>query len=128
METQNLRLVKYFVNNFYYGRTADLSHIASPKFKYVSNSGSPKNFEEYTRNRDVAFQNVEMFIEDFASEDDVSFKAFYNVIAKDQEIFKGDMTLKVVRGLLESVLITHDLSPTEFKGLNNTFINKDKLC
>ena len=123
--SHNLKLVKYFTNEFYFDHTIDLAHIASNSFKYSVNSGPTKNFEEYAKRRSLFNQNARLTIGTFSSEDDMYFYADFNTELTNGERISGECMLRVSRGLLEQVDINYDLSGDELLDLERVLLKEN---
>lgn len=123
--TQNLRLVKYFMSEFYKSKTSDLAHIASPSFVFQRNNGKPLDFDQYALSKAILAVHAEIEFEELKSDNDVVFYCKWTMRIPDEKKIiltgVGQSRFIVKNGLLQKVHVSYDTAEYVFEYY-------DKLC
>lgn len=119
--SQNLRLVEYFVSEFYRKRALELEHIVSTRFTFKLHTLPPVNFKDFADRMAYISDNSTLKIQDIYSDDDVTFfaKSTIYIPREDDADFEalGLNTFFIKNGLLDKVVVDYELSEDEFKYL-----------
>lgn len=127
--SQNLRLVEYFLSEFYKNRTLELAHIVSPNFYYCVNGGEKEDFETYVQRMNLIFKNSDSFMTPPQTEDDQIFAVDYVISIETNgsiERLYGVAKYNIVNGLLENIHITHHNDQQEIDRLRNLMLSEQK--
>ena len=111
----NLRLVEFFVNEFYKSATSDLEYLASPDFVFTMNSSHPMGFKEFADRRSHLFLTAFTTHGEFSSKDGINFVADVEIATFDNERFNGVIVFKVEDNLLQRVDVDYNLNGVESK-------------
>lgn len=129
--SQNLKLVKYFISQFYEERSLELAHIVSPRFYFIVNSSGKLSFEEYAERMNEMYKTSKSFVTDLRSDDDQTFFADYIIVTEVDgysEKLCGIAKYYVLNGLLESVHINRHNDEKEMKRLLELMDKDEELC
>lgn len=112
--TQNLRMVNYFVSEFYRKRTFELEHITSTSFSFKLQLNPEQSFKDFAERMNYINENAKLTIEEVKSEDDTTFYAQSTLRIPDGEgeEFKAHANniFVVKNGLLDKVSVMYDLT------------------
>lgn len=120
----NLRLVEYFISEFYQFEVTDLSHLAAPTFAFTVNGSEPRLFDEFEKRRRYLFHHSCIKHGEFSSSDDKSFFASFEVLTLEGDAVQGAIMLQVDRQLLQRVDVNYDLAQEDFDKFYN-YLFKD---
>lgn len=116
--SQNLRLVSYFVSEFYHNKMIELEHITSPNFSFTLHTEKKQTFKEFAERMSYVTENAKLEIGDIRTQDDVYFyaSAELSIPTGDAEdyIVHGENRFMVKNGLLDEVKVTYDLCAEDF--------------
>lgn len=115
----NLRLVKYFMNEFYANKIWNLEHIASPTFVFDLNNGNPMDFAEYAASMKFTYSVATIDFGDLKALNDEIFVADWVMSLKtdraEMENGTGLTEFTVERGLLKKVAVYFDVNEYVFQ-------------
>ncbi|NRA87145.1 MAG: hypothetical protein HRU28_07065 [Rhizobiales bacterium] len=105
--SQNLRLVEYFLSDYYRCKKELLAHIVSPTFAFIDSSedvGDYDRFIEYTR---MFPTKKKLVIKAIESPDDIYFVASYYTESLDyfNDRYDGKVGVLIKEGLIDKIRI-----------------------
>lgn len=116
--SQNLRLVNYFVSEFYRNRMIELEHVTSPDFSFTLHTGAKQSFTEFAARMGFVNDNAKLELGEIHSTDDTIFIApsKVSIISEDGQEFiaTGENSFLIKNELLEEVKVTYNLADNEF--------------
>ncbi|MCJ8324309.1 MAG: hypothetical protein HRU29_16195 [Rhizobiales bacterium] len=115
----NLRLVEYFISEFYTKKTWELSHIASPTFVFDLNDGEPMDFAEYAESMKRMYSVATIKFGDLKAAGTEQFVANWVMSMKtdraEMDSGSGYTEFTVERGLLQNVSVFFDIKQYVFQ-------------
>lgn len=128
--SQNLRLVNYFMSEFYRNKTLNLGYIVSPNFEFYIQDNVKKNFIHYANRMDLLCKCCELEMFSPTTEDDVKFTSkFKMVIEREGEedlIATGVNEFVIKDDLLFRVYVRYDHSDEEYAQIQAALTHNDK--
>lgn len=130
--TENERLVRYFISEFYSSETFALEHIASTSFTFIVDGGKKMNFHQYAERKDLMSGYCQLVFEMPESDDNVNFKSSFKLVApqKDKAELHGTgiITFLVKDNLLEEVTVDYDQTGNNNKTIQSAILTSRDLA
>lgn len=118
IESQNIKLIAFFISEFYRKRSLELEHIVSTAFTFKLHNLPAQNFQEFAARMGYISDNAILSIEDIHSSDDTTFVAKSSLSIKRENlpdyVATGLNTFVIKNGLLDKVIVKYDLTDEEF--------------
>uniref|UniRef100_A0A2A4YZ69 Uncharacterized protein n=1 Tax=OCS116 cluster bacterium TaxID=2030921 RepID=A0A2A4YZ69_9PROT len=114
-----MKVVSYFVKEFFLKRNTGVGFFTSPSFVFKLDSQQDQTFEEFADRIDHITNNVDIEMEELTSDDDTIFH-FKSVINISRDcgsnfLIYGSNTIFLKNGLISKVTIDHDLTEVELE-------------
>lgn len=121
--SQNLRLVNYFISEFYSNNTFDLSHIVSPEFEFFLHTYEKKTFVDYAVRMDLISNCCMLEISPLTTIDDITFNACFKMLIprkNEADIYAVGINSFVVKDdLLHRVFVHYNQDDDEYNRIQS---------
>lgn len=125
--SQNLRLINYFISEFYSNNTFDLSHVVSPYFQFFPHTHEIKTFVDYAVRMDLLSNSCRLEISAPETMDDITFVTCFKMEIPRRngtDIYATGINSFVVKDdLLHRVFVHYNQNNEEYKKIQSALTN-----
>lgn len=125
--SKNLRLINYFISEFYSNNTFDLSHVVSPHFQFFSHTHEIKTFVDYVMRMDLLSNCCQLDISTPETMDDVTFVTCFKMVIPrkhEPDIYTTGINSFVVKDdLLHRVFVHYNQNNEEYEKIQSALKN-----
>lgn len=129
--SKNLRLVDYFISEFYSNNIFDLSHIVSPYFEFFPHTHEIKTFVDYAVRMDLISRFCQLEISTLETIDDVTFTTCFKMVIprnNASDLYTTGINSFVVKDdLLHRVFVHYNQNNTEYQKIQFAITNGHNL-
>lgn len=125
--SQNLRLINYFISEFYSSNTFHLSHVVSPHFQFFPHTHETKLFVDYAVRMDLLRLSCRLEISSPETMDDVTFVTNFKMEIprrNGSDLYATGINSFVVKdNLLYRVFVHYNLDNDEYTKVQRALTN-----